>query len=195
MFNHQHSNFLPSLYINPSMPGLSMGQLAHDIYQTATKKNYNFYGLLKAVWSAKGYARQTKNGKKNRSTSFFMLEFPSLEEGKPIFKWQIYINLQWETIPFQKTSSLINQFGKLLQAEDFPGHSLMSSCLPGSASFVVSLARRYCGGAEGRDDSQGGRSFFPRKVSELESKSMKCFTGWGEYEVINILFININENL
>lgn len=52
-----------------------MGQLAHDIYQTATKKDYNVYGLLKAVWSAKGYARQTKNGKKNDQTSFSCLNF------------------------------------------------------------------------------------------------------------------------
>jgi len=75
MFNHQHSNFSPSLYINPSIQGLSMGQLADDIYQTATKEDYNVYGLLKAVWSAKGYPRRTKKGQKTDQHLFSCLNF------------------------------------------------------------------------------------------------------------------------
>lgn len=52
-----------------------MGQLADDIYQTATKEDYNVYGLLKAVWSAKGYPRRTKKGQKTDQHLFSCLNF------------------------------------------------------------------------------------------------------------------------
>lgn len=61
-------------------------------------------------------------------------------------KAENYQHILWifvvEFLVFYKCSTLISM-GNSKSPRGRPGHSLMSSCLPGSASFVE-LARRYC---------------------------------------------------